>query len=130
VVTLAYLDISAAIKLVVEEAESATLVELLSSSAERRLASSWLLHTEMHCAAGRHPEDVELDAVRAVLETVNLVDLTRGDMIAAGTHAPLRSNDAIHLAVAVRLGVDEMITYDDELAGAASRAGLTVVAPT
>ena len=126
--TLAYLDTSAAIKLVVEEAESATLAEMLSSDADRRLASSWLLHTEMHCAAGRHPEDVEFEAVRAVLETINLVDLTRGDMIAAGTHAPLRSNDAIHLAVAIRLGVDEMITYDSELAGAASRAGLTVLA--
>jgi predicted nucleic acid-binding protein len=128
-VTFAYLDTSAAIKLVVEEAESATLAEMLSASADRRLASSWLLHTEMHCAAGRHPEDVVLEAVHAVLDTINLVDLTRGDMIAAGTHAPLRSNDAIHLAVAIRLGVDEMITYDSELAGAASRAGLTVLAP-
>jgi predicted nucleic acid-binding protein len=128
-VTLAYVDASAAIKLVVEEAESATLVDMLSSTADRRLVSSWLLHTEMHCAAGRHPEDVELDAVRAVLDTINLVDLTRGDMIAAGTHAPLRSNDAIHLAVAIRLGVDEIVTYDGELTDAASRAGLTVLAP-
>jgi predicted nucleic acid-binding protein len=129
-VTLTYLDTSAAIKLVIEESESATLAELLSSTSDRRLAASWLLHTELHCAAGRHPDDVELDAVRAVLDTVNLVDLTRGDMIAAGTHAPLRSNDAIHLAVAIRLGVDDMITYDDELATAASRAGLAVLAPT
>lgn len=127
--TLAYVDASAAIKLVVEEAESATLADMLSSTADRRLVSSWLLHTEMHCAAGRHPEDVELDAVRAVLDTINLVDLTRGDMIAAGTHAPLQSNDAIHLAVAIRLGVDEIVTYDGELTDAASRAGLTVLAP-
>ena len=127
-VTLAYLDTSAAIKLIIEEAESATLAETLSSSADR-LVSSWLLHTEMHCAAGRHPQDIELDTVRAVLDTINLVDLTRGDMIAAGTHAPLRSNDAIHLAVAIRLGVDELITYDQELADAATSAGLTVLAP-
>ncbi len=126
--TLAYLDTSAAIKLIVEEAESATLAETLSSS-PYRLVSSWLLHTEMHCAAGRHPQDVDLESVRAVLDTVNLVDLTRGDMLAAGTHAPLRSNDAIHLAVAIRLGIDELITYDQELAGAAASAGLTVVAP-
>ncbi len=127
-VTLAYLDASAAIKLIIEEAESATLVETLSSSSHP-LVSSWLLHTEMHCAAGRHPQDIELETVRAVLDTINLVDLTRGDMIAAGTHAPLRSNDAIHLAVAIRLGVDELITYDQELADAANRAGLTVLAP-
>lgn len=128
-VTLAYLDTSAAIKLIIEEAESATLAETLSSSSDQ-LVSSWLLHTEMHCAAGRHPQDIELETVRAVLDTINLVDLTRGDMIAAGTHAPLRSNDAIHLAVAIRLGVDELITYDQELADAATSAGLTVLAPT
>ena len=68
--------------------------------------------------------------MHAVLDTINLVDLTRGDMIAAGTHAPLRSNDAIHLAVAIRLGVDELITYDQELADVAVRAGLTVLAPS
>ena len=33
------------------------------------------------------------------------------DMLAAGTHAPLRSNDAIHLATAIRLAVDELVTY-------------------
>jgi hypothetical protein len=129
VVTLAYVDTSAALKLVIEEAESATLAEELTSSADRRLASSWLLHTELHCAAVRHPADLDLDAVRAVLDTLNLVDLTRGDMIAAGTHPALRCNGAIHLAVAIRLGVDEMVTYDGELAAAASRAGLAVLAP-
>lgn len=127
--TLAYLDTSAAIKLIIEEAESATLAETLSASSHQ-LVSSWLLHTEMHCAAGRHPQDVDLESVRAVLDTVNLVDLSRGDMIAAGTHAPLRSNDAIHLAVAIRLGADELITYDQEMADAAVRAGLTVSAPS
>lgn len=126
---VAYLDTSAAIKLVIEEDESTALVRTLASRPARRLASSWLLHTEMHCAAGRHPEDIDLGTVRAVLDTVNLVDLTRGDMISAGTHRPLRSNDAIHLAVAIRLAVDELFTYDLELAAAAERAGLTVVSP-
>ncbi|HEY2296499.1 MAG TPA: type II toxin-antitoxin system VapC family toxin [Jatrophihabitans sp.] len=128
-VTLAYLDTSAALKLIIEEAESAKLADTLSSSSHQ-LVSSWLLHTEMHCAAGRHPQDIDLESVRAVLDTINLADLTRGDMIAAGTHAPLRSNDAIHLAVAIRLGVDELITYDQELAEAAASAGLTVLAPS
>lgn len=127
--TLAYLDTSAAIKLIVEEPESAALAETLASSAHR-LVSSWLLHTEMHCAAGRHPQDIDLASVRTVLDTINLVDLSRGDMIAAGTHAPLRSNDALHLAVAIRLGVDQMFTYDGELADAATSAGLTVSAPS
>jgi predicted nucleic acid-binding protein len=127
-VKVAYLDTSAAMKLVIDEAESAALAEALA--ADRRLVASWLLHTELHCAAGRHPEDLDLAAIQAVLDTVNLADLTRGDMIAAGTHVPLRSNDAIHLAVAIRLGADEMVTYDGELQEAARAAGLAVFAPT
>jgi predicted nucleic acid-binding protein len=127
-VTTAYLDTSAAMKLLVEEAESEALVaELIDSSP--RLVASWLLHAELHCAAGRNPTIVLLDAVTTVLDAVNLVDVTRGDLLAAGTHAPLRSNGAIHLATALRLGVDEIVTYDDELARAAVNAGIRVVAP-
>ena len=125
---LSYLDTSAAMKLVVAEPESAALVEGLS--ADRRLIASWLLHAEMHCAAGRHPDALAIGDVQDVLNALNLVDLTRGDMIVAGTLASLRSNDAIHLAVAIRLGVDEMITYDGELTEAARTAGLTVFAPS
>ena len=124
---LSYLDTSAAMKLVVAEPESAALTEGLS--ADRRLVAAWLLHAELHCAAGRHPDEVGIGDVQAVLDAVNLVDLTRGDMIAAGTLAPLRSNDAIHLAVAIRLGADEMISYDGELTEAARTAGLSVFAP-
>lgn len=126
--SLAYLDTSAAVKLLIEEDESAALLDALTSRPVR-LAASWLLHTELHCAAGRHPDAIEPASVTALLDAVDLVDLTRGDMIAAGTHAPLRSNDAIHLAVAIRLGVDELVTYDIELADAARRAGLGVTAP-
>jgi predicted nucleic acid-binding protein len=116
-------------KLVVDEPQSAALTEELVARDDRRLVSSWLLHTEMHCAAGRHPRDVDIEAVRAVLDSVNLIDLTRGDLLAAGTHAPLRSNDAIHLAVALRVGADEIVTYDAELAERATAAGLPVLSP-
>lgn len=126
---LAYVDTAAAMKLLVAEAETTALVsELLSG--RRRLVSSWLLHTELHCAAGRHPDVIDVAEVNKVLGAITLVELTRGDMIAAGTQAPLRSNDAIHLAVALRLGVDDMLTYDTELARAATAAGLGVIAPT
>lgn len=128
-VQIVYLDTSAAMKLVIEEAESDALVDELAGEGERQLVSSWLLHTEMHCAAGRHPQDVDLDAVRAVLDTVSLVDLARGDLLAAGTHAPLRSNDAIHLAVALRVGSEEIVTYDAELAARAQSVGLAVRSP-
>lgn len=125
--TVSYVDTSAAMKLVVAEPESAALAEGLATG--RQLVASWLLHTELHCAAGRYPDAVDVTEIQRVLDTVNLADLTRGDMIAAGTHAPLRSNDALHLAVAIRLGADEMVTYDTDLAQAAHAAGLTVYAP-
>ncbi len=126
---ISYLDTSAAMKLLVEEPESAGLLNELQHT-PRRLVASWLLHAELHCAAGRHPDVIHSGDVTTVLDAVSLVDLTRGDLLAAGTHTPLRSNDAIHLAVALRLGVDEIVTYDVELAPAARTAGLAVVTPT
>ena len=127
--TISYLDTSATMKLVLDEPQSETLTAELAGRNDRRLVSSWFLHTEMHCAAGRHPQDVDLEAVGTVLDSVSLIDLTRGDLLAAGTHAPLRSNDAIHLAVALRVGADEIVTYDAELAERATAAGLAVLSP-
>lgn len=72
---------------------------------------------------------IAIAAVTTVLDAIDLVDLTRGDLLAAGTHAPLRSNDAIHLATALRLGVDEIVSYDNELSRAAAAAGVRVIAP-
>jgi predicted nucleic acid-binding protein len=128
-VTISYLDTSAAMKLVLDEPQSEALTAELVGRDDRRLVSSWLLHTEMHCAAGRHPQDVDLETVGTVLNSVSLIDLTRGDLLAAGTHAPLRSNDAIHLAVALRVGAVEIVTYDAELTEQATAAGLTVLSP-
>ncbi|MET3806726.1 putative nucleic acid-binding protein [Nakamurella sp. UYEF19] len=119
-------------KLLVEEAESDALTNYLQSAAgERQLVASWLLHTELHCAANRHPEEVDLESVGIVLDTVSLVDPTRGDLLTAGTlPGRLRSNDAMHLAVALRVGADELITYDAELDTAATAAGIVVVHPS
>lgn len=129
---ICYLDTSAAMKLLVEEAESAALVAYLQSAEdERRLVSSWLLHTELHCAANRRPDDVDLDSVTIVLDAVTLIDLTRGDLLTAGTlPGRLRSNDALHLAVALRVGADVLVTYDVELAAAATTAGIVAVEPS
>ena len=128
---ISYLDTSAAMKLLVEEVESEALVARLESpERDRRLVASWLLHTELHCAANRHPNDIALEALSVMLDVVSLIDLTRGDLLTAGTlPGGLRSNDAMHLAVALRVGAEEMFTYDAELAAAASAAGLAVVQP-
>jgi predicted nucleic acid-binding protein len=129
---ISYLDTSAAMKLLVEEEESEALVARLESpERDRRLVASWLLHTELHCAANRHPSAIALEALSVMLDIVSLIDLTRGDLLTAGTlPGRLRSNDAMHLAVALRVGAEEMFTYDAELAAVASAAGLAVVQPT
>jgi predicted nucleic acid-binding protein len=128
---ICYLDTSAAMKLLVEEAESVALVGYLGGLDDSvDLVASWLLHTELYCAAGRHPEEVDPDSVAQVLDSLTLVDLNRGDLqTAAALPGRLRSGDAIHLAVALRVGADEMVTYDAELASGTGRAGLRVVAP-
>lgn len=130
---ISYLETSAAMMLLVDESESGALTAYLLSPADggRQVVASWLLHTELHCAANRHPEDVDLASVGSVLDTVTLVDLTRGDLLTAGTlPGRLRSNDAMHLAAALRVGVDEMITYDSELADATAAAGIAVAKPS
>ena len=51
------------------------------------------------------------------------------EAIVAGIHAPLRSHDAIHLAVALRVGCEEIVTYDAGLDAAAAATGLSVLSP-
>ena len=129
---ISYLDASAAMKLLVTEPETDPLIAHLQSPAEggRRLVASWLLHTELHCAAHRHPEAIDVESVGVVLDTVSLIDVSRGDLLTAGTlPGGLRSHDAVHLAVALRSGADEIVCYDAELMGAAEAAGLAVLAP-
>lgn len=42
----------------------------------------------------------------------------------------LRTLDAIHLASAVAVGADSVLTYDDRLAESAAAEGLAVLAPS
>jgi predicted nucleic acid-binding protein len=129
---IVYVDRSAAMKLLVDEAESEALAEHLerSRSASDTLVASLLLHTELHCAANRRPEHVRPEAVADVLSAIALVDVESGDL----TTAPLlpgrlRSADAIHLATALRVDARAMVVYDDELRSAATTAGIRVLAP-
>lgn len=48
-----YVDASAAMKLLFEERESEATLAYFTESPRRRLLSSWLLHTELHCAINR-----------------------------------------------------------------------------
>lgn len=127
-----YVDTSAALKLLVEEPESAALASALDAAANDgdRLVASMLLFTELHCAARRRGTGIPISSVTTVLDGLILVDVDRGDLVHAATAEwGLRSADAIHLATALRLEAESFITYDAELAAAASRTGLAVHSP-
>lgn len=126
-----YVDTSAAMKLVIEEAETAVITEYLQSRAdEHALMSSFLLHTELHLAVSRHPAQIDRDKVSDILSTITLVDLERTDLLVAGAlGGTLRSFDAIHVATALRVGAEELVAYDHKLTAAAVQAGLTVNSP-
>jgi predicted nucleic acid-binding protein len=125
-----YVDTSAVLKLVVEEKESSSAAEYLSTATARRdkLVASMLLYTELHCAA--HRRGFPGGLVNSVLRGINLLDLVRSDlMYAAALPGGLRSADAIHLAAAIRVESDVLVAYDAELLAAAVDAGLNVLSP-
>jgi len=124
-----YLDTSAFLKLLVAEAESDALQAWLV--AHGPIWSSHLLRTEALRASLRL--GIDQPAVDEALETVSLMLPAVSTFLTAGTlePAPLRSLDALHMASALELGDDleGLVTYDARLAGAASAASVTVVAP-
>lgn len=125
-----YADTSAVLKLVVEERESEALAAHLyeATASGGHLVTSMLLYTELHCAARRR--NLPFDHVNNVLAGINLVDVTRSDlMYASALPRQLRSADAIHLATAIRLQADAVVAYDQELLLAAKESGLMTESP-
>lgn len=127
-----YVDASAAVKLVIEEDESAALGLWLKQSTPR-LVTSDLTRTELTRAV-RRIDTAALPLVAGVLERINIVRVTSNDFEKAAELSPpeLRSLDALHLASALELAddVDSMLTYDHRLGDAAEALGLTVIAPS
>lgn len=125
-----YLDTSAALKLVLEEPESEALAHHIDSE-HPDLASGWLLETEMRRAANR-VEGLTMDAISEFLLGVNLYEVPGSVFREAGLlpGPNLRSVDALHLSVAIRIGVESVVTYDMRMAESARQLGLPVVAPS
>ena len=128
---LVYLDTSAFMKLVEEEAESAALRRHLRRG--RLRTSAILLQTEALRAAGRL-STAHLAAARALLRGLALIHLDRQLYAVAGTLAPpeLRSLDALHIAAALTVSQDlaDFVTYDARMIAAARAQGLPVVSPS
>ena len=127
-----YLDSSAFVKVVVEEAESAALRGFLAASDARRVSSA-LLRTEA-LRAVRHLGPEALATVREGLRRVELIAIDDRILDAAGILEPriLRALDAIHLATALAVGddLDAVVTYDERMVAAAALIGVPAASPT
>lgn len=134
-----YFDSSALIKRSVEEAESdaveAAFGRYVAESAV--IASSSLAWVEVTRALrsrqdSRSSGEEEIhSAVEGALSGV-AERLITGEVISLARRiAPsqLRSLDAIHLATAILLDVDEIVVYDDRLIEACRQSGLTAASP-
>jgi len=131
-----YLDSSALIKRVVVEPESAALVKeldryhaegaLLVSSSLAWVEVARALRNRLNLGFADVASDFD-DAMSGVAEhpiEIEVVSLSR-----RLDPNLLRSLDAIHLASAVVLDVDLLLTYDERLAAACRYNGVKVAAP-
>lgn len=125
--TRAYLDTSAAGRLLVAEPESPALVGWLNADID--VVSSLLLETELRRLAVR--QGIDQTVVSDILDGVTLYEVPSGVYRSAGLlpGPMLRSLDALHISVAVQLGADVVVTYDRRMQDAAAAAGLRVIAP-
>ncbi|MDQ6898458.1 MAG: type II toxin-antitoxin system VapC family toxin [Candidatus Dormibacteraeota bacterium] len=129
-----YIDSSAILKRIFEEAESrafADEVEGWLRDGGSLFASSlaWVEVSRALLTRGRAAGDEQLveDAFDDVYEhyiSPEVVSLAR-----RVNPTQLRSLDAIHLASALLLDVDAIVTYDDRLAAACGGNNLTAAAP-
>jgi predicted nucleic acid-binding protein len=129
--SVAYLDTSAFVKLIVAEPESDALRLRLRRWPDR--ASATLLRTETVRALRRSGNDQLVGQARRLFGTVHLIRLGEPLLDHAGDLRPteLRSLDAVHLAAALSIGPDlgVVVTYDNRMAEAARDQGLDVESP-
>ena len=138
-----YADSSALIKRVVEEAESDALQAALDDhiasdiTYDTVVVSSSLAWIEVSRAlsslsdSGANSREQLVDAFEVALSGVAERPITADVVSLARRVAPpvLRTLDAIHLATAILLDVDVVLTYDDRLADACRHNGLAVSTP-
>ena len=123
------LDTSAALKLLIEEAESPALAEAVDSE-QPDLVASWLLEAELRRAA-QGLGMLGMAAISDFLTGVSLYEMPGSSLREAGIlpGETLRSLDALHLAAAVRVGVDLVLTHDERMAESAQQLRLRVLSP-
>jgi predicted nucleic acid-binding protein len=129
---VAYLDTSAAVKLLMTERESPALRRWLRRRPAR--ASAALLRVELVRVVRRAGLPGLIPAARKLLAGVHLIRLDDALLDHAADLDPidLRSLDSIHLAAAVSLGDDlaAVVSYDERLLAAATSLGLPTATPS
>jgi predicted nucleic acid-binding protein len=129
---VAYLDTSAAVKLLMTEPQSAALRRWLRRRPVR--ASAALLRVELVRVVRRSGVPRLLPEARKLLAGIHLIRLDDILLDRASELDPteLRSLDSIHLAAASSLGDDlaAVVSYDDRLLAAATSLGLPTATPS
>jgi uncharacterized protein len=127
-----YLDSSALLKLLHDEAESDELANWLAACAGTPVVSSELAKVEV-VRACRRINPTTLTEATALIAGLDLIPLSGAviDEAANVGGTTLRSLDAIHLASAlsIQAEISAFVAYDHRLAEAASTAGLELLAP-
>jgi len=123
-----YFDTSAAAKLILDEPES-TEVERWVNDVAIDAVSSMLLETELRRIAWLR--ELPQEEISELLAKFDLYKVQDWEWRAAGLipDRHLRSLDALHVASALRIEADAIVTYDDRMAEAAVGMGLAVIQP-
>jgi predicted nucleic acid-binding protein len=130
-----YIDSSALIKRVIAEQESADVVDFLDSHHQQGdlLASSSLAWVEVSRAvlARVKSSTTAGELIEDAMSGIDERSMSADAVSLARRIEPLtlRSLDAIHLASAVLIDADVVVTYDDRLADACRRNALAVASP-
>jgi predicted nucleic acid-binding protein len=118
IATTAYLDASAAVKLLRPEPETAALRAMLAEIAGH--VSSELLEIELRCVARRLGDGELIERADRICAAIDLLPYTPAIRARAGEAfaPPQRALDALHLATALDLRLDALVlvTYDERQA--------------
>ena len=123
---IVYVETSAAAKLLKREPESAAVREFNARliDDEHLVVTGRMLETELRRLAVRQGIDQEKAS-----EILDVLEHDRSQFRQAGTIGgdQVRSLHALHLAAALRVGADAMITFDERLKRACELVGLPVL---
>jgi predicted nucleic acid-binding protein len=133
-----YLDAAVLVSLYVPERTTAAAESLVSGESEVAVSALTLLETRVALERKRKAGKLSSSAVAAVrarieaevssrhlqLHAIEDADYHGADGISQRVQSPIRSLDAIHAAVAQRLGL-ELVTLDQRLHEAAQAAGIS-----